>query len=81
MRTTVRLDDTLLREAKSYAARRGVSLTALLDEALREKLSRDGQPTGKPPRKLPTFRGRGLQSGVELHCTAELEERMSADRR
>jgi hypothetical protein len=81
MRTTVRLDDTLLREAKSHAARRGVSLTALFEEALREKLSRGSQSKGKPPKKLPTFRGRGLQPGVDLHRTADLEERMSGARR
>jgi hypothetical protein len=76
MRTTVRLDDALLREAKSHAARRGVSLTALFEEALREKLSRGARPRGERAAKLPTFRGRGLQPGVDLHRSADLEERM-----
>lgn len=76
MRTTVRLDDALLREAKSHAARRGVSLTALFEEALREKLTRGAQTRGERTAKLPTFRGRGVQPGVDLHRTVELEERM-----
>lgn len=77
MRTTVRLDDTLLREAKSYAARRGVSLTALFEEALREKLAHAATRRRARGEKLPTFRGRGLQPGVDLHRSAELEERMN----
>lgn len=73
----MRLDDALLREAKSHAARRGVSLTALFEEALREKLSRGGEARGlERAVTLPTFRGRGLQPGVDLHCSADLEERM-----
>lgn len=72
----MRLDDALLREAKSHAARRGVSLTALFEEALREKLSRGSESLSEPAAKLPTFRGRGLQPGVDLHRSADLEERM-----
>lgn len=72
----MRLDDALLREAKSHAARRGVSLTALFEEALREKLVRGTQPRNEPAAKLPTFRGRGLQPGVDLHRSTDLEERM-----
>lgn len=73
MRVTVRVDDGLLREAKSQAARRGVSLSALFEEALRQNLARGG---GDRPARLPTFRGRGLQPGVDLHRSADLEERM-----
>lgn len=77
MRTTVRLEDSLLREAKSYAARRGLSLTSLFEEALREKLARGSQATEGRPMKLPTFRGEGLQPGIDLHRSADLEDRMS----
>jgi hypothetical protein len=76
MGTTVQLDDTLLREAKSLAARRGMSLTALFEEALREKLSCGAEVRGDRPERLPTFRGRGPQPGVDLHRSADLEERM-----
>lgn len=76
----MRLDDRLLREAKSYAARHGVSLTALFEEALRERLARRPERSSSGLAKLPTFRGRGLQPGVDLHSSAELEERMSGAR-
>lgn len=76
MRRTVRLDETLLREAKRCAERRGISMAALIEEALREKLSRGSRPRGERPVELPTFRGRGLQPGFDLHRSADLEERM-----
>jgi hypothetical protein len=40
MRTTVRLDDALLTEAKKLAADSGRSLTAVIEDALREVISR-----------------------------------------
>lgn len=36
MRTTLDINDRLMAEAKSLAARRGLSLKALVEEALRE---------------------------------------------
>jgi len=45
VRTTLNLNDSLVREAKRRAAREGRTLTALLEEALRVFLSR-----GRPPR-------------------------------
>ncbi|MDQ7844545.1 MAG: type II toxin-antitoxin system VapB family antitoxin [Armatimonadota bacterium] len=42
MRTTLNLDDSLIREAKKRAAREGRTLTSLLEEALRIFLSRRG---------------------------------------
>jgi Arc/MetJ family transcription regulator len=71
MRTTIRLDDDLLRRAKRAAAERGTTLTALVEEALRRTLA----PEPAPARRslaLPTFRGDGLQPGVDLDDTASL---------
>ena len=76
MRTTVRLDDHLLREAKQFAARTGRTLTAVIEDALREALSRSQKRPRRPPVKLPTFRGQGLRSGVDLDDTASLLELM-----
>ncbi|MGH3800826.1 MAG: ribbon-helix-helix protein, CopG family, partial [Pseudonocardiaceae bacterium] len=39
MRTTLRVDDELLRRAKSHAARQGRSLTSVFEEALRRLLA------------------------------------------
>lgn len=72
----MRLDDELLREAKRYAAEHGTTLTAMLDQALREILARrEKQMTQERP-SLPSFKGRGLQSGVDLDNSASLLDLM-----
>lgn len=79
MRTTIRLDDHLLAEAKQIAARSGRTLTAVIEEALRERLARrDPQPARRL--RLPVFRGRGLQPGVDLDDTAALLDLMDVRR-
>lgn len=45
MRTTLDLDETLMRRAKAFAARQGITLTALMDRALRDALDGDGDAT------------------------------------
>lgn len=77
MRTTVRLPDDLLKEAKKRAAERGTTLTALLEEALRETLarSRDREDAGEPVR-LTTVGGSGTRPGVDLDDSAALLELM-----
>lgn len=45
MRTTLDLDDALMRRAKATAARRGMTLTALMDRALRDALDHHGEAT------------------------------------
>ena len=43
MRTTIRLDEQLLEQAKQYALTHGTTFTAVVEDALREKLmSRPG---------------------------------------
>ncbi len=66
-RTTVRLNEHLLVEVKSYAVRRRLSLTAVIEEALRTHLARDSAlpPAKKRRVKFPTFKGRGYQPGIE----------------
>jgi hypothetical protein len=68
MRTTVDLDDFLLREAKLVARQNGVTLTSFIEDALRERLSRRrAVQKGKGEWvSLPTFKGEGLQPGVDL---------------
>ena len=39
MRTTIRMDDHLLSEVKQFAARTGKTLTAVIEEAVRETLA------------------------------------------
>jgi hypothetical protein len=80
MRTTIRLDDHLLREAKALAARTGRSLTAVMEEALRETLARHRAGRKRAPVKLPTFKGRGLRPGIDLDDTAALLDVMERRR-
>jgi plasmid stability protein len=64
MRTIVTLDDELHRRAKAYAAEHGLTLAALVQEALRARLAK---ARGRRARVvLPTFKGNGLQPGVNL---------------
>jgi hypothetical protein len=72
MRTTIRIDDQLLHEAKQLAARTGKSLTAVIEDALRETLARRDISGQRKHVRLPTVAGRGLQPGVDLDDTASL---------
>lgn len=78
MRTTVRLDPHLLTEAKKHAAESGSTLTAVLEQALRESLSRRGQRTAMRPLRLKTFKGNGLRAGVDLDDSAALSDLMES---
>ena len=73
MRITIRVDRLLLREAEREAVRSGMTLNAMIEMALRERLARAATAPGPRPRvRLPTFRGRGLAPGVDLDDSAAL---------
>ncbi len=72
MRTTIRLDDQLLSEAKQHAAKTGRSLTALMEDALRTFLRMEQRSPSARRLKLPTFNGGGLQPGLDLDNSADL---------
>jgi hypothetical protein len=74
MRTTVRLDDSLLRDAKALAARQGRTLTSLIEDGLREQLARTSPGSERRPVTLPTFEGGGLRPGVDLDDNAAVRE-------
>jgi hypothetical protein len=76
MRTTVRLDDHLLRRAKAAAAESGQTLTDLIEDALQEKLTRRRVGPRRKPVRLPTYRGQGLRPGVDLDDSASLLDLM-----
>jgi hypothetical protein len=86
MRTTVNIDDRLLKEAKKVAAERGATLARVLEDALREALSRRNSVPQRRKVRLTTFagvgEGAGVQRGVDLSDSAallELMEREDAD--
>jgi hypothetical protein len=75
MRTTLDIDDAVLREAKKAAAREGKTLTRVIEEALRERMSAPKR-RGKPFRlRLLTKKGR-LIPGTDLADRDALYERM-----
>lgn len=78
MRTTIRLNDRLLSEAKVVAARTGRTLTAVIEDALREKLARRKDRAPRARVRLPTFGGRGPLPGVDLDHTAALLDLIDA---
>ena len=77
MRTTVRLDDALLERAKREAARRGLTLTALIEHGLRLVMSRPATRARAERVALPVCRrGGGTLPGVDLDDSASLLDRM-----
>ena len=77
MRTTVRLDDELLEEAKKEAARRGETLTSIIDHAIRQLLAQSRPRTHRKRVRLPVSRARGgTLPGIDLNDSASLLEIM-----
>lgn len=72
----MRLDEDLFRQVKKVAAERGSTFTDLVDEALRALLARRSAGAQRERPRLPSFRGRGLQPGVDLDDAAALLELM-----
>ncbi len=76
MRTTIRIDDDVLRGAKKLALETDRTLTAVIEDALREVLVRRSERAKRRPVRLPTFGGEGLQPGVDLDDSAALLDLM-----
>ncbi len=76
MRTTIRLEESLLRQAKSRAAATGCSLNDFIADAVRAALA--ARPVrGRRTVELPTYDGGGgLRPGVELDDSAALLDLM-----
>ncbi len=71
MRTTIRLDPHLLRDAKKHAASTHRTLTSVIEDALREVLARTR--TSRPEIELPVSPHRGgLMPGIDLTNSAAL---------
>ena len=74
------MEDGLLRRAKRMAAQRDTTLTAILEEALREWLDRQRNRAPGLPVDLPVSGASGgVRPGVDLDDTADLLERMERD--
>ena len=77
MRTTLDIQDELIRDARKLAAETGQTLKAVIEDALRELMARSHSANGKKePIVLPTFGSGGLMPGVDLDNSAALLELM-----
>lgn len=76
MRTTINLPEELLAQVKKLAAASHSTVTALIEDALREAVAK---PRRKRPKKrvdLRTYGKQGLLPGVDIDDTASLLELM-----
>ena len=77
MRTTIDINDGLFIELKQVAARTRRSMKELIEDAIRKSLAAGRKDRGKPAdTRLVTFKGRGVQRGVNLDSTSDLLEIM-----
>ena len=77
MRTTVRLEESLLQRARQEAERRGVTLTSLLEQGLQLALRRPLKRSERSIVTLPECRaGGGIGAGVDLNDSASLLDRL-----
>ena len=76
MRTTIRLDDGLLSEAKQAAIRTNRTLTAVIEDALRQHLAQQQEISELEQVRLKTVDGNGIMAGVDLDDGASLLELM-----
>ena len=67
MKTPLDIDETMLKELREEAARRGVAVSALVEAGLRHVLvggkPADGKPAALPP--LPTWRSGGFRVDID----------------
>ena len=75
MRTTIRIDDELLRKLKEQSARTGRPVGALIEDAVRTALARSEDDRAEL-RSLPTYGGSGVLPGVDLSSPAALLDEM-----
>ena len=73
MRTTIDVQDDLLIELKRVAAESNRTLKDLVEDAIRAALAmRRAKVTTTGNSPIVTFRGKGVQRGVNLNNTSEL---------
>ena len=75
MRTTLSLDENLMREVKRRAVDTDQTVSAMVETALRDLLERESKPRKKRPFRWVTVKGR-LLPGVDLTNRNSLYEIM-----
>jgi hypothetical protein len=77
MRTTLNLDDDLMRAIKRLAAQSGTTVSALIEAGLRELLNQSARKRSQYRLQWVVVRG-GAQPGVDLTDRDSLLDRMEA---
>ena len=80
MRTTIRLDEQLLEKAKQYALNQGTTFTAVVEDALREKIIKRPERRKMSKVKLKTVSGNGLNPGIDLDDSSALWDMLGKPR-
>ncbi len=78
MRTTINLPDELLVQIKKLAATSRSTITALIEDALREALARRRRTRRHERVILRTYGKQGLLPGVDIDDTASVLDLMEA---
>ena len=77
----MRLDEGLLLQVKREAAKRGETLTSMIEQGLRLVLAGSGSRPGRTWVRLPVSReGGGTLPGVDLNDSSALLDRMETRR-
>jgi len=80
MRATIRLEDSLLAEAKRIAAETGSTLTSVVENALRQSFAHQKRAEKRGKVRLTTSGKGGLRTGVDLDNSAALLDLMEQRR-
>ena len=73
MGTTISISDEMLEEVKGVSHERRTTVGKVIEDSLRITLkSREKCAEPRPPRPLVTFRGKGVQPGVNVNDSSDL---------
>jgi predicted transcriptional regulator len=72
MRTTIQLDEQLLARVREVAAKTGRTMTAVIEDALRQALAPKKTKGRRQRVRLTTVKGNGPRPGLDLDDTAAL---------
>ena len=79
MRTTITIEDSLLQKAKKISRQRRCSLREVIEDSLRAALAKAHKARrAEPSKRLKTFKGSGVQPGIDLSSSSALLDAMEA---
>ena len=75
MKTTIEISDSLLEEAKKLAAKEGTTVRAFVEQGLR-RIVAERKSKGLFRLRKASFKGKGLQAGVEDGSWERIREKI-----